>query len=126
MVRFANVVIAYTVIGIVMWGTGFVGWGSAGIGQLFIDQPGFTTEINEETGAELEQAGGPIQEAAQTLGGGALLSVWNLISGLIGFLFWPIVTLDAVNAPARATALLGGPLTAAFFISLAGFLINST
>ena len=126
MVRFANVVIAYTVIGIVMWGCGFIGWGSAGVGQLFIDNPGPTTDVNEQTGNELEQAGGPIQQAAQALGGGALLAVWNLISGLIGFLFWPIVTLDAVNAPPRAVALLGGPLTAGFFISLAGFLINST
>lgn len=124
--RFANVIVAYTVLGVVMWGTGFIGWGSAGIGQLFIDDPGPTTDINEATGDELEKAGGPIQQAAQSLGGGALLAVWNLISGVIGFLFWPIVTLDAVNAPPRAVALLGGPLTAAFFISLAGFLINST
>lgn len=117
--RFENVVVAYFVVGALMWGAGVIQWSQAGVGVLFIDQSpgGGDVDINSTTSEDLENAGGPIQQAANSISGG-LIAVWNLMVRLIGFLTWPITVLQSVNAPPRIVVLGGGTPTTAFFATL--------
>jgi hypothetical protein len=115
--RFGSIVMTYFVIGAVLWGGGVIAWTDAGVGTALVDDPE-TAEVNEETGRQLEDVGGPINELADTVTGGGLLAVWSFVRNLISFLFWPIVTLHSVGAPAEATVLLGGGLTTAFYTSI--------
>lgn len=115
--RFTNILMAYFVIGVVMWGGGAIVWDDAGVGQFFINDPtGDTADqvVNAETGTKLNNLGGPItQVVGQTIGGG-LIATWNLLVGVIGFVFWPTTVLLSVNAP-PSVVLLGTSLTVAFF-----------
>jgi hypothetical protein len=125
--RFSSVVLAYFFIGALMWGGGVIQWDDAGVGTLFVEEPGTdgATAVNQDTAHELEGLAGPIQQAAQTVGGGALIAIWNLVVKLIGFLFWPLTTLAGLNAPPRATVVFGGPFVVAFFVSVLRLLRES-
>jgi peptidoglycan/LPS O-acetylase OafA/YrhL len=118
--RFSRIVMAYVVIGSVMWAGGALAWEDVGMASVFISQPGTDgpTEVNDATGDQLEGLGGPIQQAVQSVGGSPIVAVWNLAAKFIGFLFWPIVILAGANAPATVTVVLGGGMTAAFFGSI--------
>jgi hypothetical protein len=115
--RFGAIIMAYFVIGAVLWGGGVIAWSQAGVAGTFIDDPE-NAETNEKTGQQLERLGGPIDQLADTVTGGGMLAVWNILLNLISFLFWPIMTLWRVGAPAEATVLLGGSLTTGFYVSL--------
>lgn len=115
--KFSNVIIAYMLVGSMMWAGGVLAWDNVGVSSVFVDQDGNDVEGNEETANELEDSGGPIQNAVQALGGGALLAVWNLISKLIGAFIWPITALSAIGAPIEVVVIGGGSLSAAFFVS---------
>jgi hypothetical protein len=117
--QFNRLLLAYFMIGAVMWGGGAIDYGSAGVSQMFVEQNATTGEyvINEETRVNLQNSGGPIQTAASGLAGG-LIAIWNLIVTALGFLFWPITTLQGVNAPPRVVVLLGGAPTVAFWGSI--------
>lgn len=114
MVRFSNIALAYFLIGAVMWGGGAIAWSDAGIGQLIIDEPA-PGGVNERTSQELEQSGGPIQNALGDVGAGGLIAVWNLVAKFIGFMFWPMTTLQSHGVPARVWVPLGGMPTMAFY-----------
>lgn len=116
MVQFANVVIGYFIVGAVMWGGGAIAWDDAGVATLFIDDPQ-TGATDKETARQLEQSGGPIQQASQSVSGG-LIAVWNLLIKLVGYLFWPIVTVAGANAPPSVIVLVGGTPTVAFYTSI--------
>ena len=117
--RFSHIVMAYVVIGGVMWGGGVIGWDQAGIGELFIeDVSGGEGTVNEETASQLEQLAGPIQQAAAAVGGAGLLAIVGILLKLFSFLNWPIWVLMAVDAPIEMVVLLGMPLTAAFYASI--------
>jgi len=115
--RFSTVVMTYFVLGAVMWGGGVIAWDDSGVGQFLIENPE-RGDTNENVRDNIEQAGGPIQQAAGTLSGGGLLAVWNFLVQLVGFLFWPITVLVSVNAPPRAIVLVGGTVSMAFFATL--------
>jgi len=117
MSRFSTVVMAYFVIAATMWAGGVIAWDESGVGTLIIDDPA-EGEVNEETAGELEGLGGPIQQVATTVGGGALLAVWNVLVKFVAYLFWPITVLEANNAPASAVVLFGGSLSLAFILGL--------
>lgn len=116
--RFSNILLAYFVMGAVMWGGGVLAWDEAGVGQFFIEDPGQNTSINEQTSSQLGNLGGPIQAAAGSFAGGGLIAIWNILVQLIGYLFWPIVALLSVNAPPRVVVLIGGTPVVAFFGTL--------
>jgi hypothetical protein len=44
--------------------------------------------------------------------------VWNLFAGLVGFIHWPLFVMFENNVPPRVTILLGGSLTAMFYMSV--------
>jgi len=113
MARFGSVLLAYFVIGAVMWGGGAIVWDDSGVGGLIIEDVTNGTQVNEETGAQLEQAGGPIRQAAASFGG-PILAIWNFIARFIGYLFWPITVLQVVSAPPRVVVLGGGSLSVLF------------
>jgi len=117
--RWVNIILAYFVIGAVMWGAGLIAWSQAGVGLLFIDSPANGVDVNENTTQDVEQSGGPIQQAASTVSG-PLVAVWNLLVRLIGYLTWPITVLQSVGAPPRIIVLLGGTPTVGFFATLIG------
>lgn len=118
MVRFEDIVIAYFVIGAVMWGGGAISWGDTGVVGVFIDDPGgpdSQVQPNQQTSEQLQRSGGPVQEAMQQIGGSGLLAAWNVVAGVIGFFAWPIGALVTVNAPPRIVVLFGGVPTVGFF-----------
>jgi len=123
MARFGEIIMVYFVIGAMMWGGGAIAWSETGLNNLIIEDPQ-TAEVNEETSGELEDAGGPIREAAQTFGG-PVLAIWNIVVQFIGYLFWPIVTLQSVGAPPRLTVLLGGAPSVIFLGSVIRLIRNS-
>jgi len=113
MVRFSSIIVTYFVIGALMWGGGAISWDSTGLSGLIIDDPANGVSTNESTAEDLENAGGPIQQSLQQLGG-PLLAIWSIIVKFIGYLFWPITVLQSNNAPPRVTVLLGGTFSVAF------------
>lgn len=116
--RFSHIVMAYFIIGTVMWAGGAIPWsgqhGGVGMATLIIDNPE-TGDVNSNTTEQLENTGGPIQEAITAVGGGALIAVWNLVVQVIGFFFWPISALANNGAPPRVWVPLGGVPTIAFY-----------
>jgi hypothetical protein len=117
MVQFSQILVTYFVIGAVMWGGGAIAWGETGLVGQFIEDPGgpnSQVEANQQTGDQLARSGGPIQEAAQSVGGSGLLAVWNIVAGIIGFAFWPVGVLVSVDAPPRLIVLAGGSMSTAF------------
>ncbi|QLD84607.1 hypothetical protein HWV23_02690 [Natronomonas halophila] len=117
--RFSNVIMAYFVIGAVMWGGGAIAWTDAGVAELFVDNPdGDEASANSETAQALEEISGPIKQAASTIGGAGLLAVLGLLTSLFGYLFWPLTTLIGLGAPLEISLLFGGSLTCAFYVSL--------
>jgi len=113
MARFAAVLLTYFVIGATMWGGGVISWGNTGIGGFIIEDVDGAVSVNEKTGDALEQSGGPIRQAAATVGA-PILAIWNFIIQFIGYLFWPITVLQSVAAPPRAVVIAGGSLTVMF------------
>lgn len=118
MVRLGEVIIAYFLIGSLMWAGGLIAWGDAGVGSVFMNPTGDTVAANQSTGEQVEQAGGPIQQAVDTVSGGGLLAVWNLVTSILTFFFWPIAVLQTVHAPAELVVLAGGVFVVAFFVGL--------
>ena len=114
--RFSHIIMAYFLIGAIMWAGGAIPWSNAGLGEIVVDDPTNGTEgINNETAEDLESTGGPIQEAISSVGGGALLAVWKLIRGLVSFMFWPMSVLISNGAPPQVWVVLGGVPTVAFY-----------
>jgi hypothetical protein len=117
MVRFCNVVLTYLVIGAVMFGGGAIGWDSIGPAQFFVDED--TGEISPSNQSEdrLNGTRGALKSLVDSVAGPVLI-IWSIISGLIGFLNWPITVLWTNNAPPVIILVLGMPMTAAFYLSL--------
>jgi len=117
--RFSAVIVTYFVIGATMFGAGV----------LTLDDTGMVTEIvpgvdsngdvntNNELINTLESMGGPITNVIGTVGGG-ILAAWNVLSTLVGLIFWPITTLRAESAPTEVVVLLGGTPSVAFLASV--------
>ena len=121
--RLSSIIMTYLVIGAVMWGGGVIAFDDAGVATYLIDEP--DGELNENVTDRIESTGGPIQQAAATVGGGGLLAVWNLLTALFGFFFWPITTLMTLNAPPAATVLLGGTLSLGFLLGIIRIIATS-
>jgi len=112
MARFGEILLAYFVIGAVMWGGGAIQWDQSGVGGLIFDDAA-DGEVNRDTGEQLERSAGPIENAITSFGA-PLLAIWNVVVKIIGYLFWPITVLQSNNAPPRVVVLLGGSFTMVF------------
>jgi len=118
MVRFSNIILAYFVIGSVMIGGGAIDFQDAGVAQFFVEQDD-SGELNpaQERQQDLEGIGGAVQSVVDAVVGPIIL-IYNLIVGLLAYLNWPLTVLASNNAPPMATLLVGGSLTAAFYLSI--------
>lgn len=116
MATFRNIILVYVVIGIVMYGGGAIAFGDIGPTKVFVEQDeDGDLSANEETRTLLGQVDGAIESALTTVGGAGLVAVYNLLTGLIGFVLWPITVLRGGGAPWDITLLFGTPPVAAFF-----------
>jgi len=116
MVTWTNVVMAYFVIGAVMWGGGVLAWQQTGVAQAVIENPE-TGDVNEEL-SQTAQRQGNIVDQISALAAGPIQLVFNLAGALLAYLFWPITALLVTGAPMRITVLLGGAPTLAFYLGL--------
>lgn len=112
--RLQHIVLAYFLIGATAWAGGVVPFADAGIGSIFIDIDDNEAQPDQELAENISEAGGPIQEVSQGVSGG-LVAVWNLFSGIVNFLFWPISSLISLSAPVEVVVILGGAPTVAFY-----------
>lgn len=112
MVRLGSVALTYFIIGVLMYGAGIVGWEDAGIASYFFSDPGAAT-VDSGVVADLEQMGGSIG-AVGTAVVGPILAIWGFVTGILGFLAWPVGVLAGQGAPGSVTMLMGGTLVAAF------------
>jgi hypothetical protein len=116
--RFGVILLVYFVLGAVMWGGGVVDYAETGPVQEFVEpQQNGSVEVNQSTAGQLERTGGVVGQASKSLAG-PLLLVWNLVTGFVSYVFWPVTTLQAVNAPPRFIVLAGGALSVGFFVSV--------
>ena len=114
-----NIVMTYFILGVVMWGSGLVGFENTGIVGFFFEDG---------------TAGGPgvqaFEDLQHTLGSvGAIFGLADLFSStivamvtfvteLITFMFWPFLVLQSNGVPTQVSLLIGGPPTVAFFFGL--------
>lgn len=112
--RFQNLILAYFLVGAMMWGGGAIQWDDTGVATLIVSVDNGDVDAQEDTKDDAEKMGGPIQEGLQSVGGGALLAVWNFVVKFLGFLFWPVLATQTIGSPTRVVVLVGGGLTTAF------------
>lgn len=123
--NFSNIIMAYFVIGAVMFGGGAIQWDESGAAQFFVNNNSGDVAGSEQAASNLGGIGGAIQSVVDMVAG-PLILVWNLIVGLLSFMHWPVVVLESHNAPPSITILLGGSFTVAFYMSLLGLVTRST
>jgi hypothetical protein len=122
MLRFTQIVLAYLLIGAVVWGGGAVAYGNAGPIQYFIAQEdGADLVVASEPSGAIENTGQTITNVISQFGGPVVL-LWNFVVQVTGWLNWPLFTLMRANAPPRIIVTLGGGFTAAFWLSLAALI----
>lgn len=117
--RFSAIIVTYFVLGATMFGAGVLTLDDAGVVTEIapgVDSNG-DVETNNGLINTLESMGGPITNVIGTVGGG-ILAAWNVISTLVGLIFWPVTTLRAAEAPPEIVILLGGTPSAAFLTSV--------
>lgn len=109
--RFSNIVIIYAMMGIVVVASGAVPASEIGIVDNFVDidpDEGTVEDSNnitneEETGIT-DNIIEPVQNALNTISGGAAMAIWNGIDSLIGAYAWPLTVTAYVGAPWRIQA----------------------
>lgn len=117
-VRLSSVLMVYFMIGAVCFGAGIVGYGNAGVTHVVIETvAGEQIETNQQTTQDVEDLGGPVEEALNTVGGGGLVSAWNFVSGLLNYLLWPVSVSVNVSAPVEVTVLVSS-ITFSFILGL--------
>jgi len=117
MSRFSSIILAYFVVGAVMFGGGAISYEESGVASFFVEQDGGQFGPAQDAEEELGGIGTAISNLVGQFIGGIQL-VYNLVVGLLGFINWPIIVLSQNNAPPIATLLIGGSFTVAFYGSV--------
>ena len=115
--QFTRIIVLYFVLGALMFGGGAVTWDNSGPTQHFINMGPDTVSPNDDIQDELEGVGSSITNLIGSFGGPVLL-VWNLFFGLVSFIHWPLFVFSDAGAPVEITVLLGGTLTAMFYMAV--------
>lgn len=117
--RASQIVMAYFVIGVTMFGGGAIAFSETGVATWVVDYntTAGTVSPSNNTTENVEGTGGAI-ESIVNLAVGTVLLVWNLFVALVAFMHWPILVLYSNSAPPVATMLFGGGFTLAFYLSL--------
>lgn len=117
--RLGAMVMAYFMIGALLFGGGAIPAEETGLVGTFVD---FDNEgVNEEEvgtdeGGLLSNLVGPVENALNTVAGGGLIAVLNKIDAFLGFVAWPWTVMSYWNAPFIVRMLVAGPLTVAFTV----------
>lgn len=119
-----NIVLIYFVLGAVMFGGGAITFDNSGVTQFFIEQEPTGVAPGDQPNDKLSGLAGAITSLVGEFGGGTVL-IWNLVVGLFGFMNWPIVVLLENHAPPSVIILLGGSLTASFYLAVVGLVKTS-
>lgn len=122
--RITNIIVIYFVVGAVLFGGGAIDYSETGVASYFVEQDGGSFVASDDAQGELQGVGGAISSLVGQFAG-PLVLVWNLIVGLVGFSMWPLLTLLSNDAPPRVALLLGGSLTASFYLSLIALVRSS-
>jgi len=117
MSRFSSIILAYFVIGAIMFGGGAISYEESGVASFFVEQDGGQFGPAQNAEEELGGIGTAISNLVGQFIGGIQL-VYNLVVGLLGFINWPLIVLSQNNAPPIATLLIGGSFTVAFYGSV--------
>lgn len=112
-----NLILAYFVIGTMMWGGGVLAFEEAGVITSVVDNNGGDVQVNESLSGKVDEQDSVIGGVVSAFGGG-LLIVWNMFIILVKFIHWPIITLAQNNAPPQITVLLGGGMTLSFYLAI--------
>lgn len=123
--RMGNLVLAYFIIGTVMWGGGALTFEEAGVVTAVVTIDGGQIGVNETFAGEIERQDSIIGGVVTAFGAG-LLIVWNLIFAILKFIHWPLVTLIQNHAPPAITVLLGGGMTLSFYLALISLVTRSS
>lgn len=118
--KFSNIILAYFMIGAVLWGGGVIGWDNSGVVGVVVDDPA-SGQVDSETAGNVENSQNIFQQAAKATGGGALLAAVNVIGSFLEFVGWPLAVLYRLQAPIEVQVLLGGGLTTAFIAAFARY-----
>lgn len=116
--RMGNLVLAYFVIGAMMWGGGVLTFEEAGVITAVVTTDDGRVAPAEAFANRIDQQNSIIGGVVSAFGGG-LLIVWNLVKIIFDFIHWPIITLSENHAPPALTVLLGGGMTLSFYIAIA-------
>jgi len=120
--QISHIILAYFVIGAVMFGGGAVNFDQAGVANFFLHKDSATANVqpaggNESPAGRLTGIGGAIPELA-ALFGGSIIFAWNLFVGLIAYLNWPIILFLSVDAPMSVVMLAGGTPVVMFYMGV--------
>jgi len=122
--KFSSIILAYFIIGAVMFGGGAITYQESGVASFFVEQDGGGFGPGQEAEDKLGGIGIAISNLLEEFIGGIQL-VYNLIVGLLGFINWPIIVLVQTNAPPVAVLLIGGSFTVAFYGSVISLIRGS-
>jgi len=125
MVQYDDILIAYLIIGAVMLGGGAIQWDDSGPLQFFASNDDGQIVANEANQGEFSEFEKAIRGVVNLVAG-PLILIWNLISGLVTYLNWPIFVLTSNNAPPMIVLVLGVPFNAAFYLSLLKLIRSSS
>lgn len=116
MIRASNIVMIYFILGAVLFGGGVVSWNNSGLTKFFIHQSAGDVGPSSHTQSKLSGVSGEITSIIGSFGGSAII-VWDLFTGLIAFLNWPLFVFLGSGAPVSVVVLLGGTPTVAFYMA---------
>lgn len=117
MIRASRLILLYFVIGSVMFGGGAVTWDNSGPTQYFVTLDSHGVSPADQPTDQAEGISGMITNLLGSFTGMALI-VWNLFTGLVAWMNWPLFVFMDSGAPTEVTVLLGGSLTAMFYMSV--------
>lgn len=118
--KLSQVLIAYFMIGALMWGGGVIDWQDAGVTSLVVEEPGNNSvQANSSTGEEVQGLDDPLRSSDSDVG--LLTALLGLVVKLAGYLFWPVTVLASVEAPSEIVVLAGGGMSVAFLGALMRF-----
>lgn len=117
-VELRGVAFSYFVVGVVMYGSGLIGYEETGIVRfLFADG---------DTGGPGVEAFGTLADTLGSVGAvlgldafaGTIIAMVNFATEIFTFLFWPFSLLMSAGAPFQVSLLLGGGASFLFFFGI--------
>lgn len=116
--RLGAMVMAYFMIGSLLFVGGAIPADQAGLVNSFVDTDtgNAEEEVSADEGGFLSNLVGPVENALNTVAGGGLIAALNKIDAFLGYVAWPFTIMSYWGAPLEMRILMAGPLTVGFTI----------